>query len=153
MILSMQEKKVRQITCKERTVTLNSSIPGTKVNVIIIKGRRFYKILVGQIKLSKLYVTLRCSSCQGNRIKSSVLIWYTKEVVYGYSWFHWIANYIQFRCGLIYKLYFPQYFIETHLLQIQSPKFSCLWGQASNTNEGRRPDVLPWYIRVFIWGF
>ena len=67
MILSMQEKKVRQITCKERTVTLNSSFPGAKVNVIIIKGRHFYTILVDQIKLSKLYVKLRCSSCQGSR--------------------------------------------------------------------------------------
>ena len=81
-----------------------------------------------------------------------MLIWYTSEVVYSYSWFHWIANYIHFRCSLIYKLYFLQYFIETHLLQIQSPKFNCLWGLSSNTNEGRRPDVLPWYIRVIIWG-
>ena len=63
----MQEKKVRQITCKERTVTLNSGFPGAKVNVIIIKGRHFYTILVDQIKLSELYVKLRCSSCQGSR--------------------------------------------------------------------------------------
>lgn len=41
MILSMQEKKVRQIGRKKKNSDLNSSFPGAKVNVIIIKGRHF----------------------------------------------------------------------------------------------------------------
>ena len=55
----MQEEKAKQITCKGRTVTLNPSLRCAKVNVIIIKGRNFYRILIGQIGTSLVVQWLR----------------------------------------------------------------------------------------------
>lgn len=53
MILSMQEKKAKLITCKGRTITLNPRFSCTKVSITIITGKQLDRISIGQAEFSE----------------------------------------------------------------------------------------------------